>query len=218
MGFDFKSSPNIGDVSNGYTWDGEKWTMTPPAVGAVRYDTAQALTSDTLPATMGQRAQARSNIFAAPFDSLAFNGLQVNGGMDVSQELSTNGILPTSGGRYALDGFVGVLAGSGGVAGLMYQAAIGSLAGYPNAVGFNCTAPNPLSAAGDGQYVYTPVEGCRWARLGYGTNNAQPVTIAFWSNSTIGGTMAVSVRNSALNRTYVTDVPVTGGGLGNTRP
>ena len=49
-----------------YTWDGEKWTSgTVNTVGAVRYDTAQNLTE-------AQDAQARSNIYAAPLDALAY--------------------------------------------------------------------------------------------------------------------------------------------------
>ena len=34
---------------------------------------------------------ARSNIYAAPFDALAYNGMQINGSMEVSQELRHDG-------------------------------------------------------------------------------------------------------------------------------
>ena len=39
----------------------------------VRYDTAQSLTA-------AQQQQARQNIYAAPFDAMAYSGLQINGG------------------------------------------------------------------------------------------------------------------------------------------
>src|SRR6202035_4001896 len=44
-----------------------------------------------------QQAQARSNLYAAPFDALAYNGMQVNGNVDVSQELGTTGATLASG-------------------------------------------------------------------------------------------------------------------------
>jgi hypothetical protein len=61
----------------------------------VRYDAAQTLTD-------AQQVQARNNIGAAVFDALAFNGMQINGAMDISQELGTTG---TSLNGYALDGW-----------------------------------------------------------------------------------------------------------------
>jgi hypothetical protein len=45
----------------------------------VRYDAVQTLTAPQL-------VQARSNIYAAPFDALAYSGMQINGSCDVSQE------------------------------------------------------------------------------------------------------------------------------------
>jgi hypothetical protein len=101
-----------------YTWDGEKWTTvggsiaayappsailplmdaTPALTGvgtaytredhvhpvdtkAVRTESAQSLTA-------AQQQQARQNIYAAPFDAMAYGGLQINGGMEVNQELA----------------------------------------------------------------------------------------------------------------------------------
>src|SRR6188768_1506596 len=91
MGINFPTSPLVGDLwpnpavpgQGQYTWDGEKWTSgTVNTVGAVRYDTAQNLTE-------AQDAQARSNVYAAPFDALSYNGMQINGSMEVSQEVGT---------------------------------------------------------------------------------------------------------------------------------
>ena len=45
----------------------------------VRIDAPQTLTET-------QKTQARSNIYAAPFDAMAYNGMQINGSMEVSQE------------------------------------------------------------------------------------------------------------------------------------
>ena len=63
---------------------------------AVRYDSAQGLTAP-------QQTQARQNVYAAPFDALAYSGMQINGSMDVSQE---NGVSATTvNGKYIVDGW-----------------------------------------------------------------------------------------------------------------
>jgi hypothetical protein len=174
----------------------------------VRYDAPQTLTSDALPATVGQRTQARSNVYAAPFDAMAYNGMQFNGSMDVSQESGTNAVaLAPATFKYIVDGFVGVNLGANR-AGNAAQAAIGALAGYTNAIQLNCTTGAALAAA-DAQFIFHAVEGYRWNKLGFGASTAQPVTIGFWIISSVVGTMAVSVRNSANNRCYVVDVPIT---------
>ncbi|HEY8097248.1 MAG TPA: pyocin knob domain-containing protein, partial [Methylobacter sp.] len=55
-----------------------------PATGA--FITSEVAPYSTVPT---QRAQARKNIYAAPFDAMAYSGLQVNGGFDVNQEKGT---------------------------------------------------------------------------------------------------------------------------------
>ena len=78
MGFNFPSSPSIGQTFPVpplpnvpvYTWDGEKWTM---------------------PGT--------PSVPSAPYDAMAYSGMQINGGMEVSQEkgnvASTNTLVIT---------------------------------------------------------------------------------------------------------------------------
>jgi hypothetical protein len=95
MALDFPTAPTVGQKYPAsplpgvpvYTWDGEKWTTIGGAVVGpglpVLYDTAQTLTAP-------QQQQARQNIYAAPFDALAYNGLQINGAMDISQENHNN--------------------------------------------------------------------------------------------------------------------------------
>ena len=53
-------------------------------LGLVSSDGAQTLTD-------AEKTQARSNIAAAPLDALAYNGMQINGGLEVSQERGTSG-------------------------------------------------------------------------------------------------------------------------------
>lgn len=59
MALDFPTTPTVGQVYSGYTWDGEKWTNSGyNSPGTVRYDTTQTLTA-------GEKTQAQTNIGGA---------------------------------------------------------------------------------------------------------------------------------------------------------
>jgi hypothetical protein len=47
------------------------------------------------------------------------------------------------------------------------------------------------------------IEGFNVADLGWGTANAQTVTLSFWVRSSIPGTYSIAISNNALNRAYV---------------
>jgi hypothetical protein len=47
------------------------------------------------------------------------------------------------------------------------------------------------------------VEGFNVADLGWGSANAQPITLSFWVRSSLTGTFSVSFSNNAANRAYV---------------
>ena len=86
--------------------------LTPPQqaqaatnIAAVSYGGAQTLSTDS-GTTMGQRSQARSNIYAAPFDAQAYSGLQINGNCDVSQANGTTIVTnPSGNASYTVDGW-----------------------------------------------------------------------------------------------------------------
>ena len=158
----------------------------------VRYDSAQSLSST-------QQSQARSNIYAAPFDALAYNGMQINGAFEVSQELGYSAAISN---RYFCDGWRSDTAGI----------VVGSVGTYPGTSAFpsfayclvslvSTAAPTP--AAGDYYIMSHPIEGYRIERLAWGAAGAQPITIAFWSAHHLQGLYSVAVRNGAANRTYV---------------
>ena len=68
MAFDYPSSPSIGQVANGYVWDGEKWVSAGSVPGPA----------------------------VARVDALGWSGMQVNGSMEVSQEFgATLGAIQT---------------------------------------------------------------------------------------------------------------------------
>jgi hypothetical protein len=163
-----------------------------PAVAAVQYDAAQNLTA-------AQQVQARQNAYAAPFDALAYNGMQTNGSMEVSQQ---NGATAIAGG-YVVDGWQG---GGGATAVLSYAQVADAPSGYSNSVKITVTTASPSLAPTDYAAIYQFVEGYRTSRLAFGTAAAQPVSIGFWTKIHRPGMYSGSIRNSpggASNRSYV---------------
>ena len=159
---------------------------------AVRYDAVQSLTA-------AQATQARANIAAAPLDALAYNGMQVNGSMEVSQENGGTAIAFINNAKHVIDGWLLASVGSQNVTGV--QAPVGP-AGYTKALQVYATVANASPAAGDYAIYVHNIEGYRVSRLALGTVNAQTFTISFWANSTATGTYSGAVRNGAANRSY----------------
>lgn len=56
--------------------------------------------------------------------------------------------------------------------------------------------------AGDFFNLYQNIEGLNVFDFGWGTANAQPITIGFWVRSSLTGTFGGSISNSGLSRSY----------------
>lgn len=162
-----------------------------PGFGGVRYDIVQALTTP-------QREQARTNIAAAPFDAMAYSGIQLNGAMDVSEERGQNGT--TTNGTYALDGWM--LGRSGTMAVTARQLNAATLSGLPNILTVTVGTAQASLGSSDVLWVRHSIEGYRMARLGFGTANAQPITIGFLTAHARAGLYTGSAINGAATRGY----------------
>ena len=165
--------------------------------------------------TEAEKAVARSNIAAAPFDALAYNGMQINGSMDVSQEKGAAGLVlstPGANGGYIVDGWTCYHSNAATRVVIAKQATlVGLLNGFSNGLLLNASTGGSYAAIGDMLLANSGIEGFRTARLFWGYAGAQPITVGFWCFSTIGGTLAFSAQNGAINRSYVVDVPVIAG-------
>jgi hypothetical protein len=158
------------------------------AAQAVRYDTAQSLTA-------AQQQQARQNIYAAPFDAMAYSGLQINGGFEVNQE----GVASSVNNKYFCDGWqlIGV-----GTMNVTATQVVTNIPGFLAQAQFTVSTAQASLGAGDYLGLQHFIEGWRCVRLGWGTANAQPLTISFWSAHHRTGIYSGAVRNKANNRTY----------------
>ncbi len=185
------------------------------AAGGVRYDTAQALTS-------AQRVQARQNIYAAPFDAMAYLGLQINGSGDICQTFdNTVSTALSVGVGYWADNWQVSLARAATLAVNVQRVnATTSLSlapppGFLSSLSFRATTGLAALAAGDFLALIQPIEGIRISRLGFGGVNAQPVTVGFWVWSTIAGNCTVTLQNDASNRSCPVSVNIPNAGAWN---
>jgi hypothetical protein len=127
-------------------------------------------------------------------DSLqGFRNRIINGDMRIDQR--NNGAAVTSG--YSVDRFVAVAAGAGS---LTVQRSTDAPAGFTNSLLLTITS------TGDATSTMRPeqrIEGFNVADLGWGTSNAQPVTVSFWVKCSVVGTYAVRASNSVQDRDYI---------------
>jgi hypothetical protein len=156
----------------------------------VRYDTAQALTA-------AQQVQARANVYAAPFDAMAYSGMQINGSMDVSQENGAAGVSVSGISKYIVDGWL--LSTSGPQVMTGGQTTIAP-PGYINSLNAYVTTANASPAAGNYCFFVNRIEGSRIARLGWGTASAASIAIGFWVYANRPGNYSGSLTNGAGNR------------------
>jgi len=166
----------------------------------VGVDAVQAF-SDT------QQAQARSNIAAAPFDAMSFNGMQVNGSMEVTQALAPGTYFQMASGTVYYPADMTFVQFSHASAVLSTGLATVNQGGNVNAVSLYCQTGSPAMAtqgANDVAQIGHAIEGYRTSRLGWGFSGAVPITIGFWVIATIGGTMGITIFNQATNRCYRT--------------
>ena len=164
-------------------------------VGAVRFDSAQTLTSDS-GVTKGQRSQARSNIGAAPFDALAYTGMQFNGSMDVDQPNAGASIVVPTGTvlhQNFMDGWWTLKTGTNAFS---VQQATSVFPGYSKELKMTVTTAQSTIGTDVADIRHT-IEGYRISRLGWGTAAAQPLTVGFWVKSSVAGSLFVFAMNSA---------------------
>lgn len=165
-----------------------------------------------------QRAQVRSNIYAAPFDALAFGGMQTNGGVDVSQDLGTTvATLAISVAKHIADCIQSQYVNSTAVVTSAQLAAASFpavLSGYSNALQIKATTKFPAQASlSNGDYCLHRwlIEGYRIARLGFGASGAQSFSYGVQYYATNAGTIFLKFSNSNYSRCYYQEQTIAAG-------
>jgi len=130
-----------------------------------------------------------------------FRNRIINGDMRIDQRNAGASVtIPaTSAAIYTVDRFV-LQSGSDAV----FSAQQDTVAptGFTNSLKLTTTTADASLAAGQFTRARQSIEGFNTADLGWGTANAQAVTLSFWVRSSVTGTFGGSFRNSAGNRNY----------------
>ena len=153
------------------------------------------------PFTDDQKIQARSNIYAAPFDAMAYHGLQVNGFHQISQQNgdtagTTSGYCPADQQQIGINGSFACTV-------QRVAAPFTGRLDIPRAVKIEVTTGAALGS-GDYAVLQEDIEGERLrGRLLWGSSLAVPLRIGRVLRSNISGRGYVAIRNAAYNRTYV---------------
>jgi hypothetical protein len=158
---------------------------------------------------------ARSNLGAASFEAMASNNIAINGGMEVSQENGTTQVtLVSAAAKYVVDQWWCSYVHAAATAVFKSQQITPANSpafglGFPSCLQLIATTASAMAGAGDYALLSQPIEGTRISKLGFGSaTNPQSFTIGFWVCATVTGTATLTVRNSALNRTYLADFTV----------
>lgn len=75
-------------------------------------------------------------------------------------------------------------------------------AGFVNSLKFTTTTADASLGATQYAFIQQPIEGTNISDLAWGSASAKTVTLSFWVRSSLTGTFAGSLRNSATNRSY----------------
>lgn len=154
-----------------------------------------------------QQSQARSNVYAAPFDALAYNGMQVNGHHDISQENGSNAVSFSTGtqNKYVTDNWRFYKSGTSV---LSLQRVASGIDGIPFAMQATVSTAQ-ASIGADVALFGTWIEGSRFARCAWGTSNAVPVSVGFWFKAAKTGTYALIAYNFDASSNQTTSFSVT---------
>jgi hypothetical protein len=171
-----------------------------PSNGSVtlaEQDTASDVTV-TIPATTGNAVISTPDLAYSPF--IGFRNRIINGGMTIDQRNAGASITPASG-AYTLDRWAAVQTTASKFSVQQNAGAVTPPVGFVNYLGVtSLSAYSVLSS--DAFAMVQRIEGTNVSDLGWGTANAQAVTLSFWVRSSLTGTFGGALRNSAADRSY----------------
>ena len=133
----------------------------------------------------------------------SFKNRIINGAMTIDQRNAGASVTYPNGGSvgseiYFVDRWAGNSTGS---TRFSMQRSTVAPSGFTNSLLITTTTAG-TPASGDFCYFKQDIEGLNSSDLGFGTADAQTVTLSFWTRSSLTGTFGGSLSNSAANRRY----------------
>jgi hypothetical protein len=141
----------------------------------------------------------------AHINSLRSPNLVTNGACEVSQERGTTALTSAATGSYIVDQILWQFV-SGGT--FTIQQVADAPPGLTYSVKMSPTVSDSSIAATDHAGFVAPIEGYDWARMLYGTANAQSGYLNFWVKSQRTGTLTGSITNFTGARGYTYEVSI----------
>jgi hypothetical protein len=189
--------------NDAYTISGTTLTMTSaPSVGTnnvyVRY-----LSTTTQAITPSQNTVSWNTLDSNIQQDLGvmFKNRIINGNMAIDQRNAGASLNPADG-AYSLDRWKCAVFPTTGKYTIQQDAgAVTPPVGFSDYLGITSSSAY-TSGSTDQYFINQRIEGFNWADLGWGTANAKTVTLSFWARSSLTGTFAGSIINSAGNRSY----------------
>ena len=134
-----------------------------------------------------------------PISSVMRNRI-INGGMVIDQRNA--GAVVTTANVYSLDRWASGATQASKFNVQQNAGAVTPPVGFTNYLGITSTSAYSV-LAGDTFLMAQIIEGFNIADLGFGTANAQAVTLSFWVRSSLTGTFGGSLMNGDSNRSYL---------------
>jgi hypothetical protein len=124
----------------------------------------------------------------------------INGDMRIDQRNAGASVTVNAANSvYSVDRFFGFGTASAGVFTLQQSSVVP--AGFNNSIVATVTTASTPST-GQSYTLLQHIEGFNIADFGFGTANAQTITLSFWVRSSLTGTFGGSLRNDGANRAY----------------
>ena len=124
----------------------------------------------------------------------------INGAMTIDQHNAGAAVTPASG-NYTLDRWQYAASQASKFTVEQTVSGVSGPVGFTNYAGL--TTASAVSVASGDYFIFRQMlEGNNVADLGWGSADAQPVTLSFWVRSSLTGTFGGALNNSALDRSY----------------
>jgi hypothetical protein len=133
-------------------------------------------------------------------ETFAFKNRLINGDMVIDQRNAGASVTPTNS-VYTLDRWNTNLTQASKYSVQRNAGSVTPPAGFTNYLGVTSTSAYSVTST-DFFSVLQSIEGFNVADLGWGTINAQTVTVSFWVRSSLTGTFGGSLNNGGFNRAY----------------
>ena len=130
-----------------------------------------------------------------------FKSKTINGAMVIDQRNAGASVTQTTSNLYVVDRFSVAGTVTSKFTAQQNAGAITPPAGFINYLGLTSSSAYTVGA-GENYIMLHRVEGTNISDLGWGTANAQTVTLSFWVRSSLTGTFGGSLKNSASDRSY----------------